>query len=493
MPAKPTRAQDVPTDVSGGRESGPTSARWAEHHTCRVHAVAEFSSRPTVIGSWCGERPEIVGGGVDNGDVTETLLDPRQVLVACLAQWRAGIVGCDDAGLRDQIREVESVSRMLHAVMLETVAELESRNIAAATGFRSTKRLLAGMLHLSAAEAGTRVAHAAQLAPRRMLGGAVLPPALPNTAAALATGEIGPGQVRVIAETMEAIPASVSIPEREAAEADLARYARSFDPTSLHKIGRHILAHLDPDGSPPCDEPAPAPAAGELRWRERRDGRLGLEGFLEPEHGAAFRSLIEQFAAPRPATAGIPDPRTTPQRNADALVEVCGLARAAQDCPTTAGEPPHLTVTLPWEALRTGLGSMTLDYGTHLSASEARRWACDAKIIPIVLGGTSEPLDVGRALRTVPLSIRRALIARDGGCAFPGCDRPPGLCHAHHCQHWIDGGDTSVENCVLLCETHHRQVHHTGWDITIHGGRVEFRPPAIIDPDRRPLTNPLRR
>ncbi|MGB8258370.1 MAG: DUF222 domain-containing protein, partial [Pseudonocardiaceae bacterium] len=178
---------------------------------------------------------------------------------------------------------------------------------------------------------------------------------------------------------------------------------------------------------------------------DRRDGRLGLEGYLEPEHRAAVRSLIEQLAAPRPAIAGIPDPRTGPQRNADALLEVCGLARAAQDCPSTAGEPPHLTVTIDWEALRTGLGVATLDYGTLISASDARRWACDAKIIPVVLGGRSEPLDVGRALRTVPLSVRRALVARDRGCAFPGCDRPPGMCQAHHCRHWIDNGETSVE------------------------------------------------
>ena len=226
--------------------------------------------------------------------------------------------------------------------------------------------------------------------------------------------------------------------------------------------------------------------------RERRDGRLGVEGFLEAEQGAAFRSLIEQFAAPRPAAEGIPDPRTTPQRNADALLEVCGLARAAQDCPTTAGEPPHLSVTLSWEVLRTGLGTATLDYGTPLSAAAARRWACDAKIIPVVLGGESEPLDVGRAMRTVPLSLRRALVARDRGCAFPGCDRPPGLCQAHHCRHWGNGGDTSVDNCVLLCETHHRHVHHTGWEILIHPKYVDFIPPAILDPDRRPLRNPLR-
>ena len=181
---------------------------------------------------------------------------------------------------------------------------------------------------------------------------------------------------------MGAIPATVSVPDRESAEAELARHARSFNSTSLHRIGLHILNHLDPDGPEPRDELQPAPAAGELRLWDRRDGRLGLEGYLEPEHRAAFRSLIGQLAAPRPATDAIPDTRSTPQRNADALLEICGLARAAQDCPSTAGEPPHLTVTIDWDALRTGMGVATLDYGTHIRAGEARRWACDAKSSP---------------------------------------------------------------------------------------------------------------
>ncbi|MDQ2882089.1 MAG: HNH endonuclease [Actinomycetota bacterium] len=422
----------------------------------------------------------------------ETLLGPRQAMVACLDRWRHAIIDCDDAGLPDQVRDIESVSRMVHSVMLDAVGELESRNIAVTAGFRNTKQLLAGMLNLSPTEAGTRVTHAGLLASRRALTGEVLAPLLPDTAAALAAGEIGPGQVRVITETINAIPACVNAADRDAAEAELAHHARSFHPTALHKIGQRILAHLDPDGPEPRDEPEPAPAAGELRLWERRDGRLGLEGHLEPEHSAAFRTLIEQLAAPRPATDGIPDARSTEQRNADALLEVCGLARAAQDCPSTAGEPPHLTVTIDWDALRTGLGVATLDYGTQISAAQARQWACDAKIIPVVLGGKSEPLDVGRAMRTVPLSIRRALVARDRGCAFPGCDRPPGMCQAHHCRHWIDDGETSVENCVLLCEAHHRHVHLTGWEILIDHGHVEFIPPAIIDPTRTPLHNPLR-
>jgi hypothetical protein len=103
--------------------------------------------------------------------VLETELDPRQAIAACLDQWRHSIVECADAALPDNVRDIESVSRMVYSVMLDAVAELESRNIAVTAGFRSTKQLLAGMLQLSPTEAGARVAHAAQLAQRRTLSG----------------------------------------------------------------------------------------------------------------------------------------------------------------------------------------------------------------------------------------------------------------------------------------------------------------------------------
>jgi hypothetical protein len=222
----------------------------------------------------------------------------------------------------------------------------------------------------------------------------------------------------------------------------------------------------------------------------RRAPRAG--GLAGPEHGSLVRALIEQLATPSPRTDGAPDTRSVPARQADALIELCDRARATDDFPTTAGEPPQVTVTIDWDALRTGLGAAALDYGQLISASDARRMACDCKVIPVVMGGKSEPLDVGRAMRTTPRGIRRALVARDGGCSFPGCDRPSGICECHHVRHWIDNGVTSVGNCCLLCSAHHQQAHLQGWDITIQGGRVEFQPPPIMDPDRRPLSNPLR-
>ncbi|WP_460675399.1 HNH endonuclease signature motif containing protein, partial [Lentzea nigeriaca] len=110
---------------------------------------------------------------------------------------------------------------------------------------------------------------------------------------------------------------------------------------------------------------------------------------------------------------------------------------------------------------------------------------------PIVLGSRSQPLNVGRRSRLFTSGIRRALVARDHGCAFPGCTRPPKHCDAHHIQHWADGGDTSLDNGVLLCRHHHTLIHRSGWDVTIEHGVPVFYPPAWLDPERRPRRNQL--
>ncbi|MEJ2860107.1 HNH endonuclease signature motif containing protein [Actinomycetospora flava] len=171
--------------------------------------------------------------------------------------------------------------------------------------------------------------------------------------------------------------------------------------------------------------------------------------------------------------------------------------RPEPDTPSPAGrgwtERPGrvlLTVTIDhrWlcEALAGKGGYGTLDSGHHVDAATIRRWACDAEIIPMILGSKSEPLDVGRRQRTAPDAIRRALNHRDGGCAFPGCDRRPRRCQAHHVRHWYPDGDTALDNMCLLCRYHHQLVHHGHWTIEMINGRAWFTPPWYIDTDRRP-------
>ncbi|MDQ2883983.1 MAG: HNH endonuclease [Actinomycetota bacterium] len=418
--------------------------------------------------------------------------DELQAALAGVDALRESVSSLRGQELLEAVCGIEVLTRKTHAAMLELVAGLDATKVAQEQGFVTTWRLLSAMLDLSAGQARARVRDAEQLASRRTLTGEVLPAHLPATAAALASGAIGTGQLKVIIQTMAALPSAVSQDDRDWAESTLAEHAQNFDPHRLKVIARRIVDQLDPDGPAPAEPEDPCPAAGELHIRDRRDGGISLEGWLDALHGTAFRGLIEQLAKPRPLAEDIPDPRTAAQRNADALVEICDLARGHDQMSTAGGEPPHVTVTVDYDTLIKQLSEATLDYGQRLSAAQTRLAACDCKIIPVVMGGDSEPLDVGRAQRTVPLGIRRALVARDRGCTFPGCDRAPASCHAHHVREWNHHGHTEVKNCVLLCPTHHRWVHATGWDITIRGNLVEFQPPAILDPHRRPLHNPLR-
>ena len=126
-----------------------------------------------------------------------------------------------------------------------------------------------------------------------------------------------------------------------------------------------------------------------------------------------------------------------------------------------------------------------------IDASTARRLACDAAVIPAVLNGRSEPLDIGRRTRTVPTALRRALVLRDRGCAFPGCTVPASWCDAHHRQHWADGGATALPNLVLLCGVHHELIHNSDWQVQLPDGVPEFIPPPYIDPHQNPRRNPI--
>ena len=144
--------------------------------------------------------------------------------------------------------------------------------------------------------------------------------------------------------------------------------------------------------------------------------------------------------------------------------------------PTSGGMAATIVVTLDFETLMSDLGAATSDDGTRISASEARRLACEAAIIPMVLGGDSQPLDVGRERRLHTKSQRIALAHRDGGCLAENCDRPPAWCEAHHEIWWENGGDTSVENGGLRCGFHHHLEHNPAYTKTrLPGGQVRYR------------------
>ena len=161
-------------------------------------------------------------------------------------------------------------------------------------------------------------------------------------------------------------------------------------------------------------------------------------------------------------------------------MQTCEHALSTHLPPDAHGARPRVAVTLTLDALKGKIDwSPVTDDGTELSPGTARRLACDADVIPVVLGTRSEVLDVGRAHRLITPALWRALVCRDRHCAFPGCTKPPVMGHAHHLAHWADGGATALGNLVLLCGHHHRTIHTTPWRVRLHPDdrRPEFLPP----------------
>ncbi|QUQ62506.1 HNH endonuclease signature motif containing protein [Kutzneria sp. CA-103260] len=257
--------------------------------------------------------------------------------------------------------------------------------------------------------------------------------------------------------------------QRDEVEAALLEKAAEFDGATLRVIARHILQLLDQDGKAPDDRELAEPKR-ELHLTSRKDGSVVFRGKIDQESGAKLTALLSPLAKPTSAD----DNRTTPERQGDAFAEIIDLAAGSEDLPQEGGERPHLALTMSLKDFQEQRGTADVEGMGPMDAASARRIGCDSKVMRVVLGAKSEVLDIGRASRTIPNQIRRALIIRDKECAFPGCQRRPRQCHAHHVIHWADGGPTSVDNLVLLCGHHHRLIHHSHWTVKINEGWPEF-------------------
>ncbi|MBO0846399.1 MAG: DUF222 domain-containing protein, partial [Nocardioides sp.] len=276
--------------------------------------------------------------------------------------------------------------------------------------------------------------------------------------------------------------------------------------------GRHLVQVVDPDAE---DRTLELQLAREERAAHTSrflsivtDGAGGVRvtGRGTAEDGALLTAALLPLTTPSPAVGDEPDadrdvvhhPRDHGARMWDALVTVAQHALDTDQPPESHGAPARLLVTISLDALREGLadaahtaqaevtgltgagtGTGLTGDGAEISASTLRRLACDAEIIPAVLGAHGEPLDVGRTRRLVTHAMWVALILRDRHCAFPGCDRPPMMCHAHHLIPWITGGKTKLPNLVLLCGHHHRVIHDSPWKVRLNpdDSKPEFLPP----------------
>lgn len=306
------------------------------------------------------------------------------------------------------------------------------------------------------------------------------------------------GHVAVIARMAD----DVGPDDAAAAEPILLEAARQVDPDALRKLARRLRHCVDPDGAQA--DANKAHTRRRLHVSETMDGLVVLDGLLDPESGAVLRTALNAaMTAPGPE-----DGRCAAHRRADALIDLAQHAMDAGQLPESGGVRHHVTITADAATLlpdgpppgrlpeqEEGGGSTRpvrlsseggedvadvrrarhrlpadtshpppadVESGAPMPSESARRIACDASFARMLLGPDSQPLDVGRSTRIIPTAMRRALNVRDGGCAYPRCDRPASWCEAHHREHWVDGGSTSLDNLVLLCRAHHRPVHDHG-------------------------------
>ena len=323
-----------------------------------------------------------------------------------------------------------------------------------------------------------------------------LQPLRPALAAAQRAGEASPEQVDVCLRAIGSVDHRGFDPaDLDAADALLAGFTRTFGPKPLGDLAAQVVERIDPDGTRPKDELNAD--RRHLAFRKTRDGLYAVEGRLTGAAGAKLHAVLSPLAAPRLGKVTLddgrvveePDPRHHGQRTHDALEEVCDRLLRSGTLPDSGGTPATVIITISEEQLRARRGSGTTSDGTRLSADAVCGLADEADVYVAALNPLGVVLDLGRTRRCASPGQTAALIARDLGCSFPGCTRPPEWSERHHVVAWVDGGLTNLANLTLLCSYHHHHFAARGWTCLMTDGLPTWIPPIWVDPERRPLRN----
>ncbi|MGZ4455381.1 MAG: DUF222 domain-containing protein [Nocardioides sp.] len=302
---------------------------------------------------------------------------------------------------------------------------------------------------------------------------------------ALAAARANRYQAAVIVRALDDLPEDIAPEVRRQAETHLVEQAVHFGPTELRRLGERILEVVAPDV-----------AEGEERRRleaqeraARRDTRLSVhvrgDGSTDirirvPDHvGERLKVYLEAMTSPRRVSRDPLDPGDVgrlpyTRRLGEAF---CSLLERlpAQVLPQHGGTATTVMVTMRLDQLVSGLGATTLGTGGRVSAADVRRLACNADLVPVVLGAASEVLDVGRAARLFTSGQRKAMAVRDRGCRADGCTIPAAWCEAHHLLPWAQGGRTDLGDGLLLCSWHHHRAHDPAYDTSrMANGDVRF-------------------
>ncbi|MFD4179602.1 DUF222 domain-containing protein [Rhodococcus sp. NPDC058481] len=318
---------------------------------------------------------------------------------------------------------------------------------------------------------------------------------------------------------------SIIFGDRDTRSEACARYllfaARAEDSTVLARRAKALELILNGDDKTRDSENA---ELNEFYASQSLGGRVHVKGHFDALTGEALLAALSALSKPRRGADNHDgshgkDQRTPAQRRADAFSHIINSFLGSGQAPTEGGERPNVCVFVDADDLAdTTADAATTDAATAPGAASKHRdrvrnnagrrrgpawmpWlgpisldlaaqiSCDADITPIAMDHEGNPLDVGHTTRLISRRLRRALNARDCGCAFPGCGRPAAWTEAHHIQHWSNNGPTTLSNLVLLCRFHHTTIHRGDWTVYISkdDGHPWFVPPKWIDTQRRPV------
>lgn len=403
-----------------------------------------------------------------------------------LLAWAGGVADAEPWQLADGelLTELRAAQRRLsaqHARYLRLLAEVEARELTLRLASLPTASWLVDNLTHSAGAARAEVALATGLARQ------------PVVLDGLTQGRLSIEQAATIVHGLSRVPEELSVEQVDSVAADLVGFGEQFGPPGLARLVNRAVEAVAPEVAEDADrlalERAEARARRErfLTIRPDGDGGWQVRGKLTSLAGAQLVGTLKAIAAnQRRADVAAGVDTTIGQATADALVVLAGHYGSCNRLPRHGADRPRILVSIAYDTLVGRLGSATLlNTDAALTAQSARRLACDAGILPVVLGGDSVPLDVGRERRLFTGRLRTLLIRRDRGCSFPGCDRPPADCEGHHRRPWWDGGRTSLANGVLVCEHHHHVIEpdpakppEARWCVRLdRRGNPEFSPP----------------
>ncbi len=305
---------------------------------------------------------------------------------------------------------------------------------------------------------------------------------------AMRDGALSPARAEVIVKALDALGAEVSTAVKDQAETHLVALAGEHDAKSLRRLGEHILEVVDPGSFEEReqerleDELRKAREATRLSIRSRGDGTSRISGVVPDAAAARLRRFLQSFSSPRSATANSDadpspyvDPVTGRRLTSDRILgeAFCAFLEAADPkrMPMHGGAATSIIITMDLDKLRAGVGLAVTGEGEHLTPGEVRRLACQANLIPAVLGGGSEVLDLGRAKRLFSPAQRKALAIRWQTCAIDGCTVPFEWCEIHHLDPWASGGRTDMANGIPLCPHDHHYVDDPRFELrSTHAG-----------------------